>query len=227
MRRQPYQGAELQLQGTLNALEACRVNDVPHLAYASSFYVYDGIPATESVDETTPLDPLTMELFGSAKLMGEALCQEYAKTYGLTYTIFRFGPAYGPGGSSAVGDFIETGLRGETIEVWGRGQRRNQYTYVADLGDAVVTGLDHKDQTYNLISPEATSLGQLAGILHEEFGFETQFNEDRPEGPSFPYISPAKAIAELDWRSTPLRDGIRETERALALETGSPPSNAG
>jgi UDP-glucose 4-epimerase len=210
IRKQPYVGTTLQLQGTLNVLDACCANDVAHLAYASSFYVYDGIPSDEKVDETTRLDPLIMELFGSAKYMGETLCLEWARDGGPACGIFRIGPVYGPGGSSAVGEFIETGLRGETIEVWGSGHRRNQYTYVDDVAEGIVAGL-RTPEIFNLISPEIVSIRELAGLLSEDYGFRATFDESRPEGPSFPYISEEKAERVLGWQSTCLRDGVKRT----------------
>src|SRR5262245_32204564 len=39
-RRDPCGATTLQVQGTLNVLEACRRNRVPYLLLASSFYVY-------------------------------------------------------------------------------------------------------------------------------------------------------------------------------------------
>ena len=208
IRERPYEGANLQLQGTLNVLDACRANDVAHLAYASSFYVYDGLPADTTVDEETPLEPLRMELFGSAKLMGEALCMEWAERYGLGTTIFRPGPIYGGAGSSAVDEFVAAGLAGRTIEVWGSGERRNQYTYVGDLVDGIVAGLDHAGETYNLVAPDAVTFRWLGDHLAEEYGFRATFDETRPEGPSFPHISSQKAIERLDWSPRPLREGL-------------------
>src|SRR6266849_6533595 len=39
-RRRPYEASTLQISGTLNVLEACRLQQVPKLVLASSFYVY-------------------------------------------------------------------------------------------------------------------------------------------------------------------------------------------
>ena len=155
-RREPYRASMLQFQGTLNVLEACRINAIPHFLLASSFYVYQGLPDSMTVDEETPLNLLQMELFGAAKLMSEALCREYTRKYGLTHTIFRLGSAYGAGGSNVVRTFIEAGLAGRPLEVWGTGQRRNQYTFVADLVQGIVAGLGSHNETFNLISPETT-----------------------------------------------------------------------
>jgi UDP-glucose 4-epimerase len=215
MCRQPYQGASLQLQGTLNVLEACRLHGVRRLGYASTFYVYDGRPSEETVDESTPLDPVAMELFGSAKFMGELLCADYARRDDLDVTTFRIGPAYGGQGSSAMDDFVEAGLRGETIEIWGRGQRRNQYTFVGDVAEAIVAGLDHGGETFNLVSPEAVRLLDLAELL-AEYQIKAIFDPTRPEGPSLPYIRADKAMAELGWRPRSVAAGLRQVVRTLS-----------
>lgn len=218
MVRRPAEGTTLEGQGTLNVLEACHHNRVPQLLYASSFYVYDGLPSIETVDEDTRLDPRDMELFGAVKMMGEVLCREYERRGELRCTALRFGPVYGPGCSSAVGTFTTAGLRGEVIEVWGRGERRNQYTYVGDVVDAIEAALECPGDTYAVVSPESTSLAELAQLLEEEFGFETRFDTARDEGPSFPYISAERTMKALGWQPIDLRDGVRRTVRELQAE---------
>lgn len=223
VRKDPYGGASLQVQGTLNVIEACRAAQVPHLSYASSFYVYDGVSSDRTVDESTVLDPTGMELFGSAKYVGEVLCRDWESRGGSPCTVFRIGAAYGPGGSSAVGDFVDTGLRGETIEVWGRGERRNQYTYVGDIADGIVAGMQVGGSTFNLATTEAISTAGLAAILDEDYGFVTNFDHDRAEGPSMPYISSELAVERLGWRPRSLRDGIACTVQASSEALGAGP----
>jgi nucleoside-diphosphate-sugar epimerase len=215
IRREPAQGTTLQVQGTLNVLEACQRHGIPDMLYASSFYVYDGVPSTETVDENTPLDVRDMELFGATKMMGEVLGRDYERRGQPRCTVLRFGPVYGPGCSSAVGTFTQTGLRGDVIEVWGRGERRNQYTYVGDVVDAIEAALASPGETYDVISPESTSLAELAQLLEEEFGFQARFDVTRGEGPSFPYISAERTMEKLGWQPIDLREGVRRTVREL------------
>lgn len=215
MNRQPYLSACLQLQGTLNVLQACQAGRVPRLCYASSFYVYDGLPAELTVDESTRLDPTVMEFFGSAKFMGELLCAEYARRGGPAVVAFRIGPAYGGQGSSAIDTFVESGLRTGTVEVWGSGERRNQYTYVADVADAIVAGLDHGSGLYNLVAPEPVRLRELADLL-KEYRIEATFDASRPEGPCLPYIRSDRAAADLGWTPRSVAVGVQELIAAHA-----------
>lgn len=211
VRRDPYAGATLQLQGTLNVLEACRVNKVPQFVLASSFYVYSGLSAVETVDEDTHLDTLNIELFGAGKLMSEILCREYTKKYGLTHTILRLGSAYGAGGSNVIRTFFETAMRGQVLEIWGSGRRGNQYTYVGDLVEGIIASLSTRNQTFNLISPEVTTTAALADIVYSHFGTPIRFDRTRSDDAGFPFMSPAKAIAELSWHPVTLKEGLEQT----------------
>jgi nucleoside-diphosphate-sugar epimerase len=220
VRRDPHGAATLQLQGTLNVLDACQLKHVPHFLLASSFYVYHGLPAPGMVDEQMALDPLKMDLFGSIKLMSEALCREYTRKYGLAHTILRLGSAYGPGGSNVIRTFLETGLQGKTLEVWGEGKRQNQYTFVDDLVNGIVAALDTFNETFNLCSLEVTTTACLAEMLEREFGFTVYFERTRPEEASIPVADPRKAMDRLNWRPISLREGLHMTFRELTGDHG-------
>jgi UDP-glucose 4-epimerase len=214
-RRDPYRGTTLQVEGTCNVLEACRTNGVPHIVLASSFYLFYGLPEDKAVDEDASPDPLRMDLFGGAKLMSEQLCHEYTRKYGLQHTILRLGSAYGAGGSNVIRTFMEAGLQGREIEVWGSGRRRNQYTYVGDLASGIVASLDSRNdassRTFNLTSPEVTTTGELVEYLHREMGFDVRFDPSRPEEDNFPFVDSANAIKKLNWRPTGLSQGLEQT----------------
>lgn len=218
-RRDPYRGTILQVEGTCNVLEACRVNNVPHVVLASSFYVYHGLSEERTVDENTSPDPLHMDLFGAAKLMSEQLCREYTQKYSLQHTILRLGSAYGPGGSNAIRSFMEAGLQGRVVEVWGSGHRRNQYTYVGDLASGIVSSLasdnGNCDNSFNLAAPDVTTTGELAEYLSREMGFEVRFDTSRPEAANFPFVSSAEAVEKLNWNPVDLHRGLQLTLREM------------
>lgn len=208
-RKDPFWSSRLQLSGTLNVLDACRTEGVPKVVLASSFYVYDGLPAAGIVNESSRLDPSRMELFGSLKVAAEQLVLGYARKYGLRFVILRFGSAYGWGeGSNLVQAFLRAGLEGRVLEVWGRGLRSNQYTYVDDIARGCVAALGVDDEIFNLVSPDETSTGDLANLVCRRYGFERRLLVDKPEGPDFPYMSSRKAIRQLVWTTTPLEQAL-------------------
>ncbi|TMD98779.1 MAG: NAD(P)-dependent oxidoreductase [Chloroflexi bacterium] len=208
-RSDPFWSSRLQLSGTLNVLDACRTAGVTKLVLASSFYVYDGLPAEGIVNESSRLDPSRMELFGSLKVAAEQLVLGYARKFGLTYVILRFGSAYGWGeGSNLVQAFLAAGLEGRVLEVWGRGLRSNQYTYVDDIARGCVAALEADNDIFNLVASDETATGELASLMCRRYGFEMRLLVDKTEGADFPYMSSRKALRRLGWVTTPLEEAL-------------------
>lgn len=167
VRRQPHLAVNLDILGTTNILEACVKNDIKKIIYASSFYVYNGLPQNFKVDENWRSDIFKTEMFGVAKLVCERLVLEYHRLYGLKYVILRYGPVYGPSDrcTSVICEFVKTGLRGDPLVIWGQGKRKNQYTYVEDTAEGSVKALPFENEIFNLISPGYVEIRQIAELL--------------------------------------------------------------
>jgi len=226
VRKNLQAGLDLQLRGTLAVLEACREHPRPRpkVILASSFYVYaDGSPAEAVVNEATSLDLLNLEPFGAAKLMAERVVRAYSETYGLRYVNLRFGSAYGYGDcSNVIKSFLETGRRGDVLELWGQGRRQNQYTYVDDIVEGCVLALELEDTTINLISETETTTGELALMLREMYGFEVVFDTQKAEGSSMPRMVSLSRRRGLSWSSRPLTEGIKATVAEMAQAASAP-----
>ena len=79
--------------GTLNILEYCRVYDVKKIVFASS-YIY-GKPKYLPIDEKHPVNPTNP--YAKSKKIAEDLCQGHSKDFGLNCVVLRFFNIYGPG----------------------------------------------------------------------------------------------------------------------------------
>jgi len=105
--------AELQavnVQGTLNVLEAAVAEGVSRLIFASSAAVY-GTPETLPVSERSPLRPES--LFAASKLAAEMYCRTYGTIHQLEVVALRYFTVYGPRQATAtdgslIPDLIET-----------------------------------------------------------------------------------------------------------------------
>jgi len=210
VRIDPFGASGTNVEITRNVVEASYRNGVKKILFASTFYVYDGIDPNMTVNEATPLSTIGMELFGATKVFGETLLKEYSKKYGMKYVILRFGSAYGPGGqgSNVIKAFLDSAKAGKTIDVWGPGNRRNQYTYVKDLAKGCVLSLSRENEIYNLISPEETTIRELTETISKKVPTKVQFDLGKKEGASMPYMSSRKAIKELGWTTISVDEGI-------------------
>jgi len=90
----PYLAASANVVGTANLLEACSVNKVRKVVYASTWEVY-GAPRYQPVDEDHPCEP--DHPYNITKLAGEQLVLAYDKIKDLPGIALRLGTAYGPG----------------------------------------------------------------------------------------------------------------------------------
>src|SRR5438552_7345376 len=210
VRADPFRASGVNINITRNIAEAARKKDVDKIIFASSFYVYDGIDSDMIVNEATPLNTMKMELFGGTKVFGETLLKEYSKRYGIKYLILRYGSAYGAGGqgSNVIKAFLDSAIAGRTIDVWGPGNRRNQYTYVDDLAKGSALSLPRDNEIYNLISPEETSVRQLTETISHKIPVKVSFALEKKEGSSMPYMSSRKAISDLSWQPISVDHGI-------------------
>jgi UDP-glucose 4-epimerase len=78
-RRNPIRTMETNVIGTVNCLEAARINKVKRFLYASSVYASGNKGSFYRVSKQT----------------GESLCKTYYEDFGLEYTILRYGSLYG------------------------------------------------------------------------------------------------------------------------------------
>jgi UDP-glucose 4-epimerase len=153
--------------GTLNYLEAARINHVPRFIFASS-----GAPAGEvepPIHEELPLHPVSP--YGASKLAGEGYCSAYHKTFGIDTVILRFGNVYGPGSlhkSSVVAKFIRQALEGEVLEIYGDGTQTRDFIYIDDLIDAVMLSaatLGIGGEAFQIATNKETTVGDMSEEL--------------------------------------------------------------
>lgn len=136
---------------TQRVLEACRIERVPRVVYASSSSVY-GNAATLPVSEDAPLRPISP--YGISKHAGEQLCSAYGDGYGMHVAVLRYFTVYGPRQrpDMAFHRFIKCALTGGTIHVYGDGSQTRDFTFVDDAvaGTAAAMERGRSGAVYNL-----------------------------------------------------------------------------
>lgn len=126
------------VSATQRVLEAAnRSAHRPRVVYASSSSVYGD---AESYPTSELALPQPRSPYGVTKLAGEHLCRLYSANYGLSTVSLRFFTVYGPRQrpDMAFTRFLGAALRDEPIHVFGSGEQLRDFTYVADIVDALV-----------------------------------------------------------------------------------------
>lgn len=162
--------------GTLNVLEAARVNGVPHVIVASSSSVYGdnpSLPKKES-DWTRPLSP-----YAASKLAAEAYALSYGFSYGMHTLALRFFNVFGPRQradhdyAAVIPKFIDAALSGKPLIIYGDGKNSRDFTYVESVCSALLHAVKrklHHSQPVNLAFGTSNSLKDLIRILEKNLG---------------------------------------------------------
>ena len=206
---------------------AARDEEIRHLVYGSTIWVYGSVPGAQVLDEDVLLASPD-HFYTATKLAGEMYCRSYGHMFGLEPTILRFGIPHGPRARAAtvVAKFVARALAGEPISINGDGHQARQFVYVEDLADGVVAALtdDARGRTYNLVGDETVSVREIAGIVKDLVGdVDIVHVAGRLGDLGQVRISSARARAELGWRATTIfADGVARYVEWLAGTNGCP-----
>ena len=149
----PRAYVDANLVGTYNVMELARTHAVRHFLLASTSSVY-GANAEMPFRETDRTDhPLT--LYAATKKATEDMAHSYAHLWKIPTTAFRFFTVYGPWGrpDMALFKFVDAALKGEPIDVYGRGEMKRDFTYIDDLVEAIVRLIDKAPREGEPVGP--------------------------------------------------------------------------
>lgn len=214
----PCDDADINIRGSINLMEACRISGVRKVVFASSggaiYGEQEAFPATES-HPTRPLSP-----YGAAKLSFEFYLNYYKEVYGIPYVALRYSNVYGPrqdphGEAGVVAIFCGLMLKGETPTINGDGGQTRDYVYVKDVVSANLAAIQ-KDATggFNIGTGLETSVNGLYELIKKKTGYAgTSRNAPAKTGEQYRSVLDASlAGSRLGWSpSKALEDGIDET----------------
>jgi len=229
---------QVNVQGTVNVLEAAARNQVERFIHISSVAVI-GLPQGNVIDEAHPCNPL--DPYQKSKLYAEKMVKMYHEGSMLPTIILRPGAFYGPWSHYAWNRlFFEDPMRGLLIKING-GKHLTFPVYVPDVARSILLALLHgtSGETYNISGDPITHneanriISDLAGLPSFRLNlpsqvmlmfahYQTRRANQLGKEPYYPTnlakyvfydwnVSSQKAHEQLNFTPTLFEDGARET----------------
>ncbi|MBS0185069.1 MAG: NAD(P)-dependent oxidoreductase [Proteobacteria bacterium] len=165
----PKETLHLNIQGTINILEACRQHPVERLVFASTVYVYSDSGG----------------FYRASKQACEIIIEEYQKNFGIDYTILRYGSLYGPRADEKnfIHRVIKQALLEKKIEVGYGSDEKRDFIHVYDAARMSVDILkeEYKNVHIILTGYQHISRGELLHIITEMLGEDIEIQTIQPE----------------------------------------------
>ncbi|MBM7691245.1 UDP-glucose 4-epimerase [Peribacillus deserti] len=214
---EPKYDSEVNINGTINILEACRDASVAKLVFASTSGVYGNLekPLLSEKDITVPIS-----YYGLSKLTAESYIRLFHQLYGLSYTILRYGNVYGPrqtakGEGGVVAVFLEKVRNGLPLNIHGDGEQTRDFIYVRDVVQANLAAIERGHQeTIQISTSQSTSVNRLVNLLTNIHGSNIDFSHSpaRPGDIKHSCLDNKKARIILHWNpEVDILLGLKET----------------
>ncbi len=172
--------------GTLNLLEAMKLNGIKKIVFSSTAGVY-GNQKKMPITEKASINPLN--IYSKTKLFSEELIKDYNRIHGINFFILRYFNAAGSDFDAEIGELhepethliplaIEALLKNKKFTVFGRNYNTydktavRDYIHVNDLASAHILAINkinkmNKSKVLNLGSEKGTSVLEILNLLEK------------------------------------------------------------
>jgi UDP-glucuronate 4-epimerase len=210
---QPALYQRVNVEGTVNVLEAARRYGPKKMTLASSSSVY-GVNSKVPFSERDPIFS-AISPYAASKLACEALGHVYHHVYGMDIVMLRFFTVYGPRQRPdlAIFKFARLFAQGRPIPVFGDGSTARDYTYISDIVDGVMacTKQEFGYEIFNLGESQTVRLSELIELLEHAWGKKAVIDRQplQPGDVPITYADISKAKAKLGYApSIKIEQGI-------------------
>jgi UDP-glucose 4-epimerase len=219
----PAFDAEVNVVGTVNALEAARRSGARVVFTSTGGAIYGDVEAPAAED--APLRPVSP--YGIAKLAGEAYLEGWRRVHGAPGVVLRLANVYGPRQSAAleggvIAIFLSRLAAGEEIVIFGDGGQTRDFVNVGDVVRALLLAAERDTGVFNVGTGVETAVEALYELCRDVVGKDgaSRHGPPRPGDARRSVLDVALAARELDWRpEIELAAGLRATWEATAGDT--------
>lgn len=214
----PRETLEDNINGTINILESARLYPrIKGVVVASSDKAYGKKCLNAAEDAPMAGD----HPYDVSKSCADLIARTYAKTYGLSVAVSRFGNIYGPGDlnlNRIVPGILKAAVLGEELVIRSDGKFVRDYVYVKDVVDGYVKLMESiekvKGEAFNFSTGYNYSVLEMVEKISKIVGKKVAFkivNTQKNEIPE-QSLNYEKAEKVLNWKSAfTFEQGIKET----------------
>lgn len=171
--KNPKEYNEVNINGTLNMLEASLKNRIKCFVFASSSSVYGEV---NTFPQKELFLPCPISPYALTKLTGEHYCRMFSHNYGLPTVSLRYFNVFGP--RQALDDeyavvipkFITCMLNNKSVPIYGTGRQSRDFTYVDNIVEANILAVGKtkfNGRAFNTASGKSYSILELAKALNK------------------------------------------------------------
>lgn len=220
----PQETHDVNIQGTLNVLQAARRQKVRRVVFASSAAVYGQEP-TLPKKESMRMEPVSP--YGVEKATSEFYLATWSELFGVETVALRyfnvFGPRQDPSSaySGVISIFTTRALAGKKPTIYGNGEQSRDFVYVSNVVDANIlaaTKSGVSGKAFNVGAGTQTTLNGLCAAIGSISGrdFSPEHLPARAGDIVHSYADISRARAELGYEPTvSVEDGLKKLIKSL------------
>jgi UDP-glucuronate 4-epimerase len=207
--------SSVNITGTVNMLELAKEYSTQCFIFGSSSSVYGGstrVPFSEDDPVDRPVSP-----YAATKRAGELLCHTYSHNFAMHISCLRFFTVYGPRQrpEMAIHKFAQLLSQDQEIPIFGNGDTRRDYTYVADIVSGILAAIEvnPRFEIFNLGESQTIPLLEVVQRLEQALGKKARLRylPNQPGDMEITYADITHARQILGYApKTPFADGIQQ-----------------
>jgi UDP-glucose 4-epimerase len=205
----------INVDGTLNVLDAARDTGVERVVLASSSSVY-GKPQYLPYDEAHPTLPVSP--YGASKLAAERYGMAYSDVYDLPVVALRYFTVYGPRmrPNMAISNFVSRCMNDRPPVIYGDGTQTRDFTYIDDViaANRTLLSTDAADGEFmNIGSTDTIEIRTLGMEIRDQLApdLDLEYDDRHDADAEHTHADTSRAAELLGYEpTTSIREGVEQ-----------------
>ncbi len=199
-KKNPQLTFNVNINGTINLLEAAKEKQIKHFVFASTEWVYD--KNQKKINKET--DNISITKMTSEYSISKIICEQIIKKYSEFFkiTILRFGIIYSnrSGGGSAVESLVHKVINKQAINIGSLKTSRN-FIHVNDIISGINASIiTKKVGLFNLAGDKNVNLGEIINTAGKILKTSPKVVETNKKKPSVRIVENKLAKKHLNWK---------------------------